>query len=558
MNRMSTVVPTVVRTVALLGLAIAMRESLPGEGLTSRQAADRIGYLLAKEMSAVATPSDSAALPAIAAAGDDATFLRRVTLDLVGQPPTPQEITKFALDTSADKRKILVDRLLDDSRFGTNWGRYWRDVMLARRTDERALLTSSAGLDYLTQAFNEGMPWNQIARELITAEGNLASEGRTILLASQWGETPDTAAEVSRVLLGVQIQCAQCHDHPTDRWKRQQFHELAAYFPRAVVRPARKDTQRIGFEVISVDFQRRRALANEERPRRIEYYMPDLQDPSAQGELLQPKFFLTGSTVPIGTDDAGRRNALADQVTSPENPWFSKAFVNRIWGELLAEGFYEPVDDLGPDRQCSAPLTLDLLARQFVASRYNVKWLMRTIVLTDAYQRESRPRRGPTGTAFVANCWQPLRGDQLFDAVTLALGFEEPATPGPGRNPPRPGLERRTPRGMFNEAFGFDPSDPREEIAQSIPQALILMNAPPIQQAINARDGKTSLSSLLQETTDDAAVVSELYLRTLAREPSSEESQKCQDYIAKVGNRTEAFEDLQWVLLNSTEFLFRQ
>lgn len=538
-------------------LLLAVPGLARGGALSPSKAADRVDYVLAREIATAAAASDATDLPPVGSLVDDETFLRRVTFDLIGRPPTPAEITAFSLDTSAEKRAKRVDRLLADPRYGENWGRYWRDVFLYRRTDDRALLSAASGQKYLAQAFNEGQSWNRICRELLTATGDMALEGRTVLLASQWGETPDTAAEVSRVLLGVQIQCAQCHDHPTDRWKREQFHELAAFFPRTIVKPIRNGEQRLGFEVAAVQAppRVRAAKLNPKRAKRVEYYMPDLNDPAAQGTLVEPKFFLTGHTLPVGSSDAERRERLADLITSPDNPWFAKAVVNRLWGELIGEGFYEPIDDLGPDRQCSAPKTLELLSKQFVSSDYDLRWLLRTIVLTDAYQRESRPRRSPDSQPFLANCWQPLRSDQLFDQVTTALGFAEP--PGSDQDAVRPQRAQRTPRGLFNAAFGFDPSDPREEIKQSIPQALVLMNAPAIQQAINGRSPRTALGKLLADNADNEAVVEELYLRTLAREPSEAETRHALEYVQEVGDRVEAFEDLQWALLNCTEFLFR-
>lgn len=546
----------------LLGLTFTLlaAPAAKADALSSAKVALRVDSLLAEEIAAAGSEADASSPPPLGQLVDDETFLRRVTFDLVGQPPSPEEITAFSLDTSADKRAKLVHRLLADPRYGVNWGRYWRDVFLSRRTDDRALLAAVSGQNYLADSFNQGRPWNQISRELLTASGSLASEGRTVLLASQWGETPDMAAEVSRVLLGVQIQCAQCHDHPTDRWKREQFHELAAFFPRTLIKPIRDGEKRLGFELATVEAPRRAsaelAKLNPKRAKRIEYFTPDLNDPSALGQLTAPRFFLTGHAVPLGAGDSERREQLADWITSPDNPWFAKAVVNRLWGELVGEGFYEQIDDMGPDRDCSAPRTLELLSKQFVRAKYDLRWLLRTIVLTDAYQRESRPRRSPHAAPFASNCWQPLRGDQLFDQVTAALGFAEP--PGSNDDAVRPQRVQRSPRGLFNAAFGFDPSDPREEVKQSVPQALVLMNGPAIQQALDGRSPRTALGKLLAKETDDEAVVVELYLRSLARQPSEAETARALAYVAEVGDRVEAFEDLQWALLNCTEFLYRQ
>jgi len=332
---------------------------------------------------------------------DDVTFLRRVTLDLIGELPSPESITAFALDRSPEKRSRAIHSLLENPLFGQNWGRYWRDVVMYRRNDERALVASTSLVTYLTEQFNEGTPWDKVARELITAKGNLFQDGSTGLIAAQWGEIPDTAAEVSRILMGIQIQCAQCHDHPTDRWNREQFHTFAAFFPRIAVRRIRgTDGMRRGFELVSKERERRRpGQGNAKKKKKPpgeragpEHYMPNLSDPTARGTLMEPKFFVTGQTLEAGTSDDERRDRLARWLTSRNNPWFAKAFINRIWAELVGEGFYEPVDDLGPDRECSAPETLDLLVQQFVAHAYDVKWLYATTQPRAAWLRRYADR----------------------------------------------------------------------------------------------------------------------------------------------------------------------
>lgn len=527
-----------------------------GSGLKAEVAAERLAGLLDKESAA---KSDEEVAAATNARADDESFLRRLSLDLVGEPPTPEEITAFALDPATDKRARVIDRLLADERFGINWGRYWRDVIMYRRSDERALIASRSVVDYLAARFNENTPWDEIARSFVTASGNLAEDGRTALLVSQWGQVPETAAEVSRVLMGVQIQCAQCHDHPIDRWRREQFHELAAFFPRIAVRRIRDPNEpkkRRGFELVSNNRGRKKkkkpsGAADKGR----EHYMPDLDDPTAKGALMQPVFFVTGQKLETGLPDRRRREALADWITSEENPWFARAFVNRIWAEMIGKGFYEPIDDLGPDRDCSSPKAMNFLSKQFVAGGHDVKWLFKTIAFSDAYQRESAAQHTSEDATLAADCPQRLRGDQLFSALAGTLGFDEQAAD--SKQPPRRGPPR-TPRAQFNRLFGYDPSTPRDEISGSIPQALALMNAKVINGAIRADGANSALGRLLAQTDDDEEIVVELYLRTLARQPKEPEIETCHKYIAEVGDRTEALEDILWALINSTEFLYRE
>lgn len=288
-----------------------------------------------------------------------------------------------------------------------------------------------------------------------------------------------------------------------------------------------------------------------------EHYMTDLKNPTAQGKLMEPVFFATGDKLPLGTKDADRRGSLAKWITEKENPYFAKAFVNRLWGELNGEGFYEPVDDIGPDRECSAPLTLELLAKEFGQQNYDIKWLFRTLTATSLYQAPSAPRRNPDQTPMQNNVAQRLRGDQLFDNLLNALGVSEPKGPGMVAMAGNPLARRFGPRGQFNAAFGYDPSERRDEIAGSIPQALVFMNGANVNAGIRA-SGRTALAKLLSEIKDDSALVTELYLRVLAREPSSSEIETCLRYVKDVNNRNEAFEDVQWSLINSTEFLHRK
>lgn len=516
---------------------------VPAATVSQDTVAQNIDAMLDRELGRSPAASDSV---------DDQGFIRRATQDLIGELPTPDEVTAFGLDPSVDKRALLVDRLLADERFGRHWGRYFRDVILYRRTDERALIAAPALTDFLAGQFNTGIGWDRTARAMITATGDVRENGETGLIMAQMGQAPEIAAETARIFLGIQIQCAQCHDHPTDRWKRTQFHELAAFFPRVAIRPKRDGDTR-SFVVVSRDAGGR--PRPDGKPRNTtEHYMPDLNDPAAQGTLMQPVFFVTGQQLEPGAKDVDRRTALADWITERQNRWFARAFVNRLWFELVGQGFYDPIDDLGPARTATAPQTLDLLAGAFVEQGYDVKWLLRTITATAAYQRDGRAQHDGKASDVACACPQPLRADQVFDALLVALGIDESRFNPPG--PPRP-AGRRGPRSEFDRTFGFDPSTPRDEVGASIPQALLLMNSPLVNRAIDAKASGNVLSALL-ELHDDEEIVSELYLRCLAREPRAEESAACLAYVGRVGNRDEAFEDIFWALVNTTEFTQRR
>jgi hypothetical protein len=487
---------------------------------------------------------------------DDARFLRRASLDVRGRLPTPEELTAFVLDPSPDKRQRLVERLLADPQYGVNWGRYWRDVIMYRKTEERQQFLVGIPLEeYLAESFNRNKPFSQVAREFLTATGGANENGACALIVAQQGQPEEIAGEVSRIFLGVQIQCAQCHDHPTDRWTREQFHQLAAFFPRVATRPSSPQDPRRELTVTVTDLALPRLVRGPMNMRfrgTPEHYMPDLKNPQSQGTLMQPVFFLTGQQLPVGTRDAERRGRLADWIT--QHPYFAKALVNRLWSELTGEGFYEPVDDMGPDREGVALRTLDYLAGEFAASGHDLKWLFRVILATERYQLPSAPRRGPEEAPMQHNVAQRLRADQVFDNLLLVLELSEPAPPaGAG---PLAGRFARAPRRAFEALFGYDPSTRRDEIQSSIPQVLALMNWPPLAAAIRAT-GNTMLARQLAALPDDEALIGELYLRVLGRPATRSELATCQQYLREVNNRTEAFEDILWSLLNSAEFLHR-
>jgi len=477
---------------------------------------------------------------------DDETYLRRVWLDLVGDIPSPEEVIAFSLDPAKNKRRVVVNQLLKSPHYGQNWARYWRDVIFSRVLEDRALLAANAMEVDITERLNNGDGWDAIAAEFITAQGDVRQNGSTAIMMAQSGRTEETTAEMSRIFLGIQIQCAQCHDHPYDRWKREQFHELAAFFPRIGVRAVRDVTQRT-FEVYAADrFNNKRKKNNETRPK-AEHFMPDLDDPSAKGTKTQPKFFLTSASLPFDSTDAERRQQLSQWFI--ENEWFAIALVNRVWSELVGEGFYEPVDDIGPDRDATAPTAVKLLAKEFESSGYDYRWLLKTICATEAYQRAARPRRGPEDTPMLANVPQRLRSDQLMNAIFTALEIGESTQDSSPRRPNR--------RAEFAKTFGYDPSIPREGVSASIPQVLALMNSPQINRQLTAgRSGV--LGYLLEDIYDDEQLVVELYLRCLSRQPQAEEMDTALAYLEESPQRRFAFEDLLWALVNSAEFQHRK
>jgi hypothetical protein len=473
----------------------------------------------------------------------DEQFLRRVTLDLTGQLPMPADVTEFVADKDPGKRAKLIDKLLASEEYAQHWARYWREVVSAKIGDFRGLILVRHFEAWMVEQLKNNKSWGTIAREMITATGQarqeeLGKNGAIFFLASRFGADAamERAAETSRIFLGIQIQCAQCHNHPSDVWKRQQFHELAAYFPRVQQRPLRGQGRFAGFELFS-------------RPRG-EYRMPDKDDPR-NGAVVQPRF-LTGETPGNNLTDMERRQALADSIVNKKNYWFAAAFVNRIWGELMGQSFYQPVDDLGPQKDAVLPRVMTRLAGAFQGSDYDIKGVFRVILNSQAYQRQIRlGESADEHLLFAASYPTRLRADVLWQSLVNVLGtMGQPPPPGQRNGPFRflQGLE-----GAFKQEFRFDPSLKPDEVEHSVPQALMMMNNPVINQRIQAR-GTNLLARILKAYPKDEEAIRMVYLRTLARKPTDRELAKCRLYVIKIRNRAEAFEDILWALLNSTEF----
>ena len=485
----------------------------------------------------------------------DEQFIRRATLDLTGKLPLPADVEEFVADKEPAKRSKLIDRLLASDEYPRHWARYWRDVLVARATSERVKRTGLALRfeDWMMGELKANRSWGDIAHEIIQANGELrfdntdAKNGDLFFMFSHEGADAanERAAEVSRIFMGIQIQCAQCHDHPSDIWKRNQFHELAAFFARTRERPIRDQQRLVGFALFSTP--------------RGEHEMPDKDDPK-KTTTIHPKF-LTGETINHGLEDLERRKALAKFVTSRDNYWFSAAYVNRIWGDLMGQGFYQPVDNMGPLQEATYPNLLVRLAASFKATNYDEKALFRLIMNSQAYQRQIRLGDQSNDHLHFAGSYPTrLRADALWDSLVGALGPLQPERPGMGmggaggKGPmPGPFMRRFGLEGIFQATFGFDPSTKSDEVEGSVPQALMLMNNPAINNRMRA-GGNTVLEKILTSYPDNDEAIKMLYLRVLARKPTANEAETCRKYIAEVGKRNEAFEDILWTLTNSAEF----
>jgi hypothetical protein len=535
----------------------------------------------------------------------DVEFVRRVYFDLIGKPPTPEQFLSFVRDRSHDKRARLIDHLLSSPDWARNWARYWRDVVKFHATNEAPVRIRFDMLEeWLTEQLRANRPWDEIARNMITATGRNDENGAVAFPLAYEAQPVEMAGEVSRIFMGVQIQCAQCHDHKTDSWKRRQFHEFAAFFAGA----RQRQVQQGGMGQLPIV-----AVVTQPRAR---YAMPDKDNPAKQIPV-PPRFFLTAAGAkesdPALPDSLGaeqRRELVASYITGQDNPWFARAFVNRTWYALMGEAFYEPIDDMGPERTPKAPEVLEPLADQWQRGGYEIRWLYRTLLNTQAYQRRVRSTANAAGkTPFASGCPSRLRADQMFEALAQALGLPQdadgnPVLPAMNNRNQRPGAQAKAapislgdpkraaakepakkgaakkaleaaglplpaaknagavlrqggPRAAFERLFGVDPSVPNDDVLGTIPQALFMMNSPLINGRVAARPG-TVLGEILASAPDERAALNALYLRVLSRQPTPKEVEICGRYLASVGDPREAFEDIYWSLINSTEFVTRR
>lgn len=552
---------------------------------------------------------------------DETALLRRLYFDLAGRPPQPSEITRFGLDPSADKFERLVDRLLQSDDYAQNFTHYWQDSLFRRATNARANIAQAPFEEWMQSNLSGNRPWSDIATDMLTATGPVNDNGATSLLFAHEGEATEIAAEASRLFLGIQIQCANCHDHPWDRWKREQFHELVAFFPRVSVRRDRDSTRQFDYEVASVNIDRSQRLgvsefylkrldangdgyltkqeaansplarlfgdqlltridsngdgrvtltevqnaapaANRPGQGSLEHYMEGLNQPDEKGQLMKPVFFLTGSGIEANTSarrsnrsqgisDQQRRSELAEMLTG--NRWFAISVVNRYWAELTGVPFYSPIDDIGPDRSAEHEPALQVLTDGFIASNYDLQWLLKTIVLTEVYQRQVNVE----GEGFVRREPQRLRSDQLYTAVCqslniteLPLGFTAGRT-GPAFRSLDPG------RRQFAAVFGFDPEIRRDDLTSSIPESLLLMNSPEINRLIDANRPDSAIGRISNQVLSDEDVIRELYFKLVSREPSVAELDRCSQHVTSSVNPKQGYEDIFWAVINSVEFQTR-
>jgi len=455
----------------------------------------------------------------------DATFVRRAFLDLIGTLPDPAEVDAFASDTASDKRARLVERLIARPEFVDLWSYKWGDLL---RIESRRLQPDGAAAfhRWIRDCVAENTPLDVMAREMLLSLGDSHQVG-----PANFSRVPNDARthaeHISRVFLGVRLQCANCHNHPLDRWTQDDYHGLAAMF------------------------------APLERGREVKL-LP-------RGDVIHPKTGqpatprIPGVEFLVDLKPESQRERLVSWLTSPDNPFVARAAVNRIWRELMGRGLVEPTDDHRATNPATHPELLDALAHDFADHRFDVRHTIRTIVASEAYQRSSRSVAGNEADDRFYSKWlvRPLAPHVLVDAVVKVTGVPEKL----GDLPPETAAislgDSRIPS-MPLDLLGRCARDgecsPAGVAAGSLPLTLHTINGPWLNSKVEDRSGR--LENMLSPEKPDAQLLTELYRVALCRPPSQREVDHWQTTLRdhRPSQRREAYQDFLWALMNAAEF----
>jgi hypothetical protein len=480
---------------------------------------------------------------------DDATFIRRVTIDVAGRLPLPAETQRFLSSTNVLKRERLVDELVDSGDYADYFANKWSALFRNKRNDGSQSRGTYAFHGWVRDSLLANKPFDEFVREVLAASGDIA-QNPPVAWYRQVRESTAQLEDTAQLLLGQRLQCAQCHHHPYEKWSQNDYYSFAAFFSRV----GRKGGSQPGEEII---FHRR-----------------GLAEATNKKTKLAVKPAGLGAPAPILSADEDPRNALLDWMTSKENRYFAKSLVNRYWKHFLNRGLVEPEDDMRETNPPTNPELLDALASHFAGSGYDLKALVRTICRSQTYQLSALPNRFNAVDKQNYSRYYPKRltAEVLFDAVNQVTRAENKWD----------GLPTGTravnlPDNSFNasayflQVFGRPDSASACECERSqdasLAQSLHLLNSKEIQAKV--ADDKARAASLAADAgRSDPEKIREVYLWALSREPKLEELKIAQRHIEKAGalrsdekgnqvnGKRQAYEDIVWAMLNTKEFLF--
>lgn len=481
----------------------------------------------------------------------DAEFIRRAFLDTTGTLPTADEVRRFLADTSAHKRSTLVDALLERSEYVDYWTLILSDLFQNRKErdhDVRGVKGVRTMHEWVRQQVAKNRPWNELAADVLGATGSTAEApaiGYYIVTIGEHreAEKSEVVASVAQAFLGTRIGCAQCHNHPLEKYTQDDYYHFAGFFSR--VKLERKDPK-AGVTVLKVahpDANQNKSPIGVRQPRTGEFLKAQPLDRSATD--LKP-----------GDDP---RKKLLEWMTDPKNEYFAGAMVNRVWRHYMGVGLVEPVDDLRLTNPPTNPALWQALVREFVAKKYDLKQLMRLILQSRAYQLSSGTRpTNETDTRFYSHYYaRRLPAEVMLDAISQVTGVPDRFSGYPvglrAIQLPDPTLNSYF-LSLFGRSERVTACACERNGEVTMPQLLHLQNGDSVVQKIRAGEGR--LANWLKTTPDPDALMDEMFLTTVARLPNRHERDTVKKLLAEGDPKEEVFRDLLWALLNAKNFAF--
>ncbi|MBL8849079.1 MAG: DUF1549 domain-containing protein [Planctomycetaceae bacterium] len=471
---------------------------------------------------------------------DDATFLRRASLDICGTLPTPDEVAAYLLDNSPDKRAALIDRLLERPEHASYFALKWADILQNRGSGystSRQRAGTALFSAWIRDSIAANKPYDRFVSEVITASGSQNENPPAIWYRSVRKPT-EYVESVSQAFLGVRVQCAQCHHHPTERWSQSDYFGLAAAFSRVGRKGGFADAEVPTDEVIFL-----KGTGEVRHPR-----TGAVVDPRPLGG---PDFALTRHDDP--------RRSLARWMTSPENPFFARTMVNRTWAHFLGRGLVHPIDDARSTNPPSHPELLDTLAREFIDGGFDVRQLIRSITLSEAYGLESAPHPGNAGDtqSFARFYPRRLTAEVLIDGISQVLDVPT-VFDGLPAGTRAIDLPDENVAAHFLDVFGrpgrLTACECERVDAPALTQALELVNSTELQRKL--MDGNGYAARVATDPRAPEEIVPELFVRIFGRPPRPEETSTAVAFLASESDRADAYRNLLWSLLATNEFMF--
>jgi hypothetical protein len=487
---------------------------------------------------------------------DYATFIRRIYIDLAGSIPTADETRQFLKDSTPDKRAKLIDRLLDDPRYASHMADIWQPILIGRNPSHPEVQQHHPVLrQWLMEKFARNEPYDRWVRELLRAEGSSPVDGPPLFLMQFNGRAEDTAVGVSRIFLGTQIQCAQCHDHPLDKWTQLDFYGMAGFFAR------------VGVADGGAVQGKRRQVIFEKSTGEVLFSGPAAKQKPGQKGTPVPARFLGGEVLsepampkdfkepPLKAGQApakplfSRKEKLVDWLTAAENPYFAKAMANRLWGQFMVRGLFHPVDDLRENQQPKLPKLFQTLHKELVKHRFDLKWFIRELVNSESYQLSMS--NGSSADWYGQRRLRPLSAEEMLSAFRQATGFDAAARLTGKPDEKLPGLLVHYVLREFGE-----PVDGRGEFQGSLSERLLMSNSYDFRQIIARRKGNL-MDTILSSTASWEERVELLYLTILSRPPRDEEQKRFVEHLTSdPKNPAPLVEEAIWALLSCGEFRF--